>query len=492
LAANNLFTTRSQSKGLVLSAVHPVNPTVIEPALATLPATAAGGLAAPSVLTGAAREVLLLFWHDWDMHALAWSRAFKGDRIKPLHYGFDLFKFPSNARLMTFNVWRAIERLEKKLRGRTAAVLSNDEQFGALMGAVLGQRLQLHGNDPRAVIACHHKWESREIQRRAAPASVPAYCAFAYEDIARGLPPAGLTLPYPFFVKPLKATFSVLAREIDSLATLRTHMRFAPFEKHIIRRLIRPFNDISARIAPSAVDAAWLIGEEIVRGHQLNVDGYVHNGDVRVVGIVDEWMMPNATGTAQAFSRFEYPSYLSADVQARAKTLVAQVITAHGFTHGFFNIELFWHKERAGCENEFTIIEINPRMAAQMADFYLHVDGLDLYAMELAMALGQDPASVPRVLPRYGAAASAVWRSFEAVSCPRLPTVQDYDWVAKTLPGAQLHVFAKRGAQLQRELKWLGSHRWAILNYGARDAQHLRALHAQVCMRLQWPCHWSN
>jgi hypothetical protein len=475
-----------------LSAIQRViHHTALEPGMASLPATAGATLAAPAVLTGAAREVLLLFWHDWDMHALAWSRAFKGDRIQPVHYGFDLFRFPSNARLMTFNVWRAIERLQRKLHRRACAVMSNDEQFGALMGAVLAERLQLPGNDPRAVIACHHKWESREIQRRTAPASVPDYCAFAYEEIHRGVQPEGLTLPYPFFVKPLKATFSVLAREIDSFSTLREHMRFKPFEEHIIRRLIRPFNDIAERIAPSKVDAAWLIGEEIVRGHQLNVDGYVYNGQVQVVGIVDEWMMPNATGTAQAFSRFEYPSHLPADIQVRARNLVAQVIVAHGFTHGFFNLELFWHKERVGSENEFTIIEINPRMAAQMADFYMHVDGLDLYAMELAMALGQDPASVPRTAPRYGAAASVVWRSFEASSCPRLPTAQDYDWVAKALPGAQLHVFAKRGAQLQRELKWLGSHRWAILNYGARNTQHLRELHAQVCAHLQWPCYWA-
>jgi hypothetical protein len=471
-----------------LSAVHPVTRAALN---STLPA-AGVTLAAPAVLNNAAREVLLLFWHDWDMHALAWSRAFKGDRIKPLHYGFDLFRFPSNARLMTFNVWQAIERLEKKLRHRVAAVLSNDEQFGALMGAVLAQRLHLPGNDPRAVIACHHKWESREIQRKTAPASVPGYCAFAYEDIHRGVQPEGLSLPYPFFVKPLKATFSVLAREIDSFGTLREHMRFKPFEKHIIRRLIRPFNDISAQIAPSPVNAAWLIGEQIVRGHQLNVDGYVFNGQAQIVGVVDEWMMPNAAGTAQAFSRFEYPSCLPADAQARAKALVAKVVLAHGFTHGFFNLELFWHKDRAGQDNEFTLIEINPRLAAQMADFYAHVDGLDLYAMELAMALGQDPHTVPRRAPRYGAAASVVWRSFDGTSCPRPPSAQDRAWLARTLPDSQLHVFHKRGAQLQREIKWLGSHRWAIMNYGARDAAALRSLHAQVCARLQWPCYWAE
>jgi hypothetical protein len=475
-----------------LSAIHPAEQAAMEGTLPLVGRSTGATLSAPAVLTGAAREVLLLFWHDWDVHALAWSRAFKGDKIKPVHFGFDLFSFPSNAQLMTFNVWRAIEKLDKKLRGRAAAVLSNDEQFGALMGAVLAQQLHLPGNDPRAVIACHHKWESREIQRRAAPENVPAYCAFPYEDLHLGRVPAQLTLPYPFFVKPLKATFSVLAREIDSFHTLLSHMRFAPFEKHIIRRLIKPFNDISARIAPSSVDAAWLIGEEIVRGHQLNIDGYAWNGAVQVLGVVDEWMVPNAAGTAQAFSRFEYPSHLPADVQERAKDLVKKVIAAHGFVHGFFNIEVFWHKERAGHDNEFTLIEINPRLASQMADFYAHVDGLDVYAMELAMALGQDPASVPRTAPRHGVAASVVWRSFDGSSCPREPSAADLAWLKRFMPDAQLHVFAKRGAQLAREIKWLGSHRWAIMNYGARDAQDLRQRHAAVSQRLGWPVFWAQ
>jgi hypothetical protein len=183
---------------------------------------------------------------------------------------------------------------------------------------------------------------------------------------------------------------------------------------------------------------------------------------------------------------------LAADVQTRAKALVTKVIAAHGFAHGFFNIELFWHKEFAGQDKEFTIIEINPRLAAQMADFYAHVDGLDVYAMELAMALGQDPASVPRTAARHGAAASVVWRSFDGSSCPRQPSASDHSWLKSFMPDAQLHLFEKRGAQLQREMKWLGSHRWAIMNYAARNHHDLQDRYLAVCQRFGWPSFWAQ
>ena len=43
-----------------------------------------------------------------------------------------------------------------------------------------------------------------------------------------------------------------------------------------------------------------MIAEEILDGVQVNIDGYVHNGVINVLGVVDEVMYP---GT-QAFMRF--------------------------------------------------------------------------------------------------------------------------------------------------------------------------------------------
>ena len=38
-------------------------------------------------------------------------------------------------------------------------------------------------------------------------------------------------------------------------------------------------------------------------------------------------------------------------------------------------------------------------MASQFADLYLRVDGVDLYAMALALAHGQNPWALPRSAP---------------------------------------------------------------------------------------------
>jgi hypothetical protein len=39
-------------------------------------------------------------------------------------------------------------------------------------------------------------------------------------------------------------------------------------------------------------------------------------------------------------------------------------------------------------------------------------------------------------------------------------------------------------------MKWLGSHRWAVLNMPAHDADGLRTAYERICARLQWPAPW--
>jgi hypothetical protein len=101
------------------------------------------------------------------------------------------------------------------------------------------------------------------------------------------------------------------------------------------------------------------------------------------------------------------------------------------------------------------------------------------------MALGR-PLPPPREA-RFGAAASFVWRSFDESSCPRRPSAEDRDWLARECPQARLEIYPKQGSALRRDLKWLGSHRWAVLNLPGRDAADLRERYLRICARLCWP-----
>ena len=113
---------------------------------------------------------------------------------------------------------------------------------------------------------------------------------------------------------------------------------------------------------------------------QFNLDGWVRDGRVHALGVVDAIMYP---GT-QAFMRWEHPSRLDAAVQRRALEMAQRFLGAIGYTHGFFNLEFFYDDH----DDWLSVIECNPRLASQFSDLYERVHGVDAHAMALALALG--------------------------------------------------------------------------------------------------------
>ena len=292
-------------------------------------------------------------------------------------------------------------------------ITSSNEQFGALVAALLAERLGLPGTEPTALIASQHKYIARRILQKELPEANVAFHAFPYTfKTAEEIP-----LGFPYYVKPVKAAYSVLARRVDNFHELRQHMTFHPWEKYIIKRLVRPFNDVVRKLTDFDVDAHWMLAEEIIDGQQINVDGVVVDGEIRILGIVDAVMYP---GTG-----------------------------------------------------ECRMIEVNPRMAAQFSDLYEKVDGINLHDVALKIATGQVP-DLTAGRGKYKVATSFVFRKFDGTPLHNPPTHENLNWLREFEPDAFLALFIKSGGGLEREMQWLGSHRYATLNMGGQSAEPLQ------------------
>lgn len=417
-------------------------------------------------------RTLILFNYDWDATAFG---ALKG-RYPHDTAGFDLFSFPSNARLATFDLERFVDRLASAAKRRGwQAVLSNHEQFGALAAAMLAERMDWPGTPVDAVLACQHKLHARRVMEQACP---DANVGFAPLDAEYGGPvPKGLE--YPLFIKPVKAAFSVLAKHMDSEAELFAHTRFGAWELWVIRHLVEPFERVARKRLPECGTAHRLLIEESVHAEQFNLDGYVYDGDVHEIGFVDAIMYP---GT-QAFMRFQTPSRLGAGARARAMHAARRFLQAVGFAHGLFNME-FLFDEATG---RIAIIEFNPRLASQFADLYLRVNGIDPHEIALALAHGVDPVTLPRHLPRAGSAASFVYRAFPRDKHPAMPDKRQLAAFQARFPDALIFTYPKRTGEVQRDFKWLGSYRYGIVHLGAADAASLEERYTEASGLLGWP-----
>lgn len=281
----------------------------------------------------------------------------------------------------------------------------------------------------------------------------------------------------------MRAAFSVLARRVDSHAELHAHTRFGWRELWVIRRLVEPFERLAAKRLPGAGSCHRMMLEPPVVAPQFNLDGWVWNGRAQALGVVDAVMYP---GT-QAFMRWELPSRLPRAVQARALDVAQRFLQAVGFSQGLFNMEFF----HDAASDRLSVIEFNPRLASQFSDLYLRSTGQDPHAMALAMALGRDPATLPRARPLGGAAASLVYRSFAGQPPPRLPGAAQRAALRRAFPDALLHTFGKDGHALDRELKWLGSHRYGTLHLHGDDAADLRRRAEQASALLGWPAPYA-
>jgi len=417
--------------------------------------------------------ILVLFAQEYDELGLAPLIAKHAD-YEFVREGFDLFTFPENARLLWFNVERFVAQLAHKYRNREiAAVASTHEQFGALAASLLSQKLNLPGAPLKALLTAQHKYLARQIHSRVLPDAVPPFCGFRYDaDVSEAI-----TIDYPIFVKPVKAAFSVLAKRCADEAALRAHLKFRLWEKFIIKRLTWPFRRVSRLHLDCEIDADCFIAEGCVdNALQVCVDGYAHNGEVHIVGTVDSVMYP---GT-QSFMRFEYPSQLGADQVAKLEEVAKRAVEAVGFSHGLFNVELFFDPQT----ERITIIEINPRMAGQFSDLYERVDGKSLWALELDLALGRTP-EFPHRQGKFGSAASFVFREFGGAVMYAPPAPQQ-QWLSKTYADARLFLDLKHGTSRARETKWLGNYRYALVHMGGRDHDDLMARFADVCEHLDF------
>jgi hypothetical protein len=254
--------------------------------------------------------------------------------------------------------------LEELSAIRADAVVGTKDR-SALLAALAAERRGLPGPRPDAVVRCQHKPTSRELQRLAAPEATPRF------TMLPGTPP----FPPPWFVKPTVGRLSQEARRVDDPGELG-RLEEEP-----------GYRDAYASLAalaglPPEVAYGFLV-EELVTGDEVTLEGYVHRGDVTVIGVTDSVKYP----ATNSFERFEYPSALPSERLAELDDLARRLVPAHGLDQCFFNIEFL-----VPAAGPAQIVEVNARIASQFAPLVEAVHGRSTYDVLFALACGDDPA----------------------------------------------------------------------------------------------------
>jgi len=258
------------------------------------------------------------------------------------------------------------ERFVAEQSVRPVDGVTGTKDRSALLASLIAARAGLRGPAPRALLACQHKPTSRALQRAAAPDAVPRF------ELLDGL--AFPAFPTPFFVKPVVGRLSENARRIDSRAGL-ARLREDGYPPRYSR--------IAALAGMPDTDVHGFLAEELLRGAEVTLEGYVHRGRVTTIGVTDSLKYPGTN----SFEGFAFPSQLPAGRLRELARLAARILPAHGFDDGFFNMELF-----VPADGPAKLIELNGRIASQFAPLVRAVQGRSTYEALFRLACGQDPA----------------------------------------------------------------------------------------------------
>lgn len=346
-------------------------------------------------------------------------------------------------------------------------ILQLDDYPSSMLMPLIARELGLPATPVESVFRCEHKLWSRVIQREVTPQAVPRFTAI---PLGHPSPLDGLSLAFPFWVKPVKSFMSYLGFRVGSpvefhAAIERMRAELPPFVAAFNRMLVK-------NTAPDGfrhVDGCWLLAEELMAGRQCCLEGYVHRGEVTVLGIVDAIRLPNRV----SFTRFQYPSRLPAVVQDQMAEIAQRLVPAIGLDSTLFNIELFWDPSRRFP----TIIEINSRLSAQFADLFQKVDGVSTHEVLVDLALGRKP-HWRRGEGRHKVAASFVLRTDRDRFVTRVPTPAEIAHARTLLPDLEFRVRAAPGHWLSEWPQDSYTYRYGLIHLGGRDEADLRARYA--------------
>lgn len=305
----------------------------------------------------------------------------------------------------------------------------------ALLASLLAERLGLPGPTPAALVNCQHKGRSRAMQAHVAPAATPHFTIVRSADDP---PPA---CPAPWFAKPIVGRLSEGARRVD-------HPR--EFERlSDASGYAAAYASIAALAGVSPDSVRGFLVEELARGREVTLEGYVYEGRVTVVGITESVMYPGTN----SFERFEYPSQLDPEREGELRDIGRRVVSALGLDGGFFNIEFVVPRDGPA-----TIIEVNGRIASQFAPMMQAVHGRSTYEALFALAAGHDPGW-PSTRAN-GVAVSYVLRTFSDAFVQSVPE-----------PEEGVEILVRPGLRLSEQgVNDVESYRLAIV-YGAGETR---------------------
>lgn len=288
-----------------------------------------------------------------------------------------------------------------------------------------------------ALIKCEHKYLSRTEQKKVLSNAVPD---FNLVDPFGDQPLNDVDIEFPFWLKPMVSFASQLCYKVHNKNEFDEAISNI---KKRIHRFADPFNyvlnETEVPETIKGIDGYYCLAEETISGKQCTVEGYVHNGQVEVIGVFDSLRHPEH----ETFFSYEYPSSLSHEKIGKMRKMSKTLLEYIGYDNSSFNIEYFYDKEK----DDIRLLEINPRISQSHSSPFNKVDGAPNHKPLVEVALDKKP-EFPHREGEYKVAAKFYYRVFEDGVVTNIPTEEDIEHIRNEIPGLRIKIWVEEGTRL--------------------------------------------
>ncbi|MFI2238601.1 acetyl-CoA carboxylase biotin carboxylase subunit family protein [Streptomyces chrestomyceticus] len=342
---------------------------------------------------------------------------------------------------------------------------------------ILSERYGTRSTSLASVVKCEHKYWSRLEQEKA----VDTHPRFGRVDLHADPPRPPEGVGFPMWLKPALAYSSELAYGVKDETEFRTAVEKI---RKGIGRVGQPFEYILDRLdlppEMAGVGGQVCLAEEALSGIQVAVEGYVHDGEVTVYGVLDSIDYPGSS----SFLRHQYPSTLPEPVLHRLRDASARVMRQIGTQEATFSIEYFYDPHT----DDINVLEVNPRHSQSHAELFQYVDGAPNHHAMLRLALGEDPA-MPHREGRYRTAAKWYYRWFADGVARAVPSQEEVERIEREIPGTRIHVIPEPGQQLS-DMEQQDSYSFELAHVftGGDSEEELRAKYDHCVAALHLAC----
>ena len=355
-------------------------------------------------------------------------------------------------------------REHREFDGSVDAIITHWDFPASIIGPVLSAEFGLPAPSLESLLKCEHKYWSRLEQQAAVPECVPQFAAFdPFDDEALDK----IDIPYPFWVKPVKAHSSNLGFAVEDEAGFREAVTKIRAE---IGQVGDAFNEVLSLIdLPAKIGDAGgntCLAEQFVSGTQAAPEGTMFRGTFNAHGVFD--MHKDDAGTS--FERLDYPANsVPESVQQRMIDVTERYVRHVGFDNGCFNAEFMWDE----AEDKLWLIEVNTRISQSHSDLFAKVDGVSNHEVAIRIALDQEPR-MPHREGNFAVASQCMIFHDDDAIVTRVPTDAERDAIRQKYPETTVTLQVKGGERLS-ELPNQDSYRYILgkLYIGANDRREL-------------------